>query len=112
MDSAFVVMWKVPFPGREQKALELGVQAEEFWGKQAAEGRCTAPEMFFFPNGLRMWMVKGEREVLEKLVASDEARRLLVRGNLFMQGWEYSLVDTGTAGERFLAEWAEELTGI
>lgn len=112
MDSAFVVTWKVPFPGREQKALELGAQAEEFWGKQAADGRCTTPEWFFFPNGLRMWMVKGEREVLNELVTSDEARRLLVRGNVLMQDWQYTFAETGTAGEQFLAEWATELASI
>ena len=112
MDAAFVVMWKVPFPGREQKALELGAQSEEFWGKQAAAGRCTRPEYFFLPNGLRIWVVKGEREVLDKLVQSDEARVLLVRGNLLMQDWQYTLADTGSAGEQFLAEWANEVSNL
>jgi hypothetical protein len=112
MDAAFVVMWKQPFPGREQKALEWGVEAEEFWGKQTAEGRCATPEWFFFPTGLCMWMVKGDREVLENLVTSDEGRHLLVRGNLLMQDWQYMFAETGTAAERFVAEWAGELATI
>ena len=112
MDCAFVGMWKVPFPGREQKALELGAESAEFWGKQAADGRCTTPEWLFFPNGLRMWMVKGERDVLDRLVNSAEARRLLVRGNVLMQDWQYMFAETGSAVEQFLAEWAAEVATI
>ena len=112
MDAAFVTTWRVPFPGREQKALELAGESAEFWGKQAAEGRCTAPEWFFFPNGVGMWMVKGERTVLEGLVNSDEARRLLVRGNLFLQDWQYTFAETGSAAEQFMAAYAAELASI
>ena len=112
MDAAFVTTWKVPFAGREQKALEFAAQAEEFWGKQAAEGRCTTPEWFFFPNGMGMWMIKGDRAVLAELVNSDEARRLLVRGNLFLEDWQYTFADTGSAAEQFMATYATELAAI
>ena len=112
MDTAFVTTWKVPFPGREKNALEFATLAEEFWGKQAAEGRCTTPEWFFFSDGTGMWMVKGEREVLEDLVNTDEVRRLLVKGTLFMQDWKYGFAETGSAAERFIGDYAAELATI
>jgi hypothetical protein len=81
MDAAIVLTWSAPFPGREKKTLEFVAQADEYWGKRAAEGRCTQPEWFFLPTGGGMWMVKGERRVLEELIQTDEARRLLVKGS-------------------------------
>jgi hypothetical protein len=105
MDTAFVISWKVPFPGREKQALELAAQAEEYWGKQASEGRCTAPEWFFMPSGWAMWMVKGEHQVLEELIRSDEARRLLARGTLLLEDWQYALAETGSGAERFMADY-------
>ncbi len=106
MDSAFVITWKVPFPGREKQALELAAQADEYWGKQAADGRCTAPEWFFVPEGWGLWMVKGEHGVLDDLARSDESRRLLARGTLLLEDWQYSLVETGSGAQRFMAEYA------
>ena len=112
MDTALVITWKVPFPGREKKALELGAQSEEYWGKQAAEGRCTAPEWFFLPNGTGMWMVKGERRALEELLNGDEARRLLLRGSLLLEDWQFTFAETGSGAERFMGQYASELETI
>ncbi len=112
MDAAFMATWRVPFPGREQKALEFAAQSVEFWGKQAADGRCTEPEWFFFPDGVGHLMVKGDRVVLEDVMNSDELRRLLARGALLLQDWQYALGDTGSGAERFMADYAAELAGI
>ena len=105
MDTALVITWKVPFPGREKQALELGAQADEYWGKQAAAGRCTEPEWFFLPAGWGMWMVKGERRDLEDLLQSDESRRLLARGTLLLQDWQYALAEAGSGAERFMTDY-------
>jgi hypothetical protein len=112
MDTALVTMWKAPYPGREQKALEFAAESADFWGKQATAGRCTAPEWFFFPNGIGMWMVKGDRAELDALVSSDEARRLLVRGNLLLDDWQYTLAETGSAAERFMTDYAAALSTL
>jgi len=112
MDTALVITWKVPFPGRERRALELAAQSAEYWGKQAGEGRCTSPEWFFLPNGVGMWMVKGERSVLEELLSSAEARRLLVRGSLLLEDWQYALADTGRRAQQFMEHYATELETV
>jgi len=112
MDAVFMTSWTVPFPGREHKALEFGVEAVEFWSKQAADGRCTEPEWFFFPEGVGHFLVKGDRVALEEILDSDEGRHMLRRGVLLMQDWKYALGDTGSAAERFMADYGAELASI
>ena len=106
MDTAFVITWTTPFAGREEQALGLGAEADEYWGAQAKDGRCTEPEWFFFGNGVGMWMVKGDRHVLEELADSDTARRLLAKGSLLLQNWQASFAHTGAGAERYLGEYA------
>lgn len=112
MDSAFVITWKVPIAGREQQALQLGAEADEYWGRLASEGKCSTPEWFFFPNGTGMWMVKGERRDLEEAVEAEDGRRLLVKGMLLLQDWQYALTDTGSRAQRFMTDYAGELGRI
>lgn len=112
MDTAFVITWSVPFPGRERQALELAGESEEFWGKMAAEGRCSQPEWFFFPNGTGMWMVKGEAQQLWELAESQEGRRLRTRGALLLQDWRYSFAESGAGAQRFMTEYAAALDSL
>ena len=112
MDAAFMTTWTFPFPGREQQALEFAAQSVQFWSRQAAEGRCTEPEWFFFPDGINHLMVKGDRRVLEELLDSDETRRILARGSLLLQDWHHGLGDTGGAAKRYIDDWAAELAAI
>jgi len=112
MDAATVLTWSAPFPGREKKTLEFVAQADEYWGKRAAEGRCTQPEWFFLPTGWGMWMVKGERRVLEELIQTDEARRLLVKGFVLVQDWGCTVAHYGSGAARFMGEYAGELENL
>lgn len=106
MDTAFIITWKAPYPGREAGALELAVESNEYWGKLAADGKCTPPEWFFLPTGTGMWIVKGDRRVLEELVETDEARRLITKGTLLLDDWQWCLARTGGAAEQFIGEYA------
>ncbi len=112
VDCALVITWKVPFPGRERHALQLAAEADEHWGRFAAEGRCTTPEWYFCPNGVGMWIVKGERRVIEDLVDGDGSRRLLEKGMLYLQDWQWTLAETGSGAQRFMSEYADELAHI
>lgn len=105
MDCAFITTWKVPFPGRERQALAFAQEAFEYWEKQAADGRCTAPEWFFTP-GSGMWMVKGERTELERLANEPAARHLQTQGLLLMQDWSCAFADTAEGAQRFIADYA------
>lgn len=106
MDTALVITWKVPFPGREKHALDFAAEADQYWGKLAAEGKCTTPEWYFLPEGWGMWMVKGERRVLGDLMAEEATSRLLMKGLLLLDGWQYRLADTAAGAERFMADYA------
>jgi hypothetical protein len=112
MDTAFMTTWTVPFPGREQQALEFAAQTMEFWAKRTADGDCTEPEWFFFPDGVGHLIVKGDRAVLEAILDSDDGRRMMRRGLLLLQDWQYALGDTGSGAERFLADYTAELATV
>ena len=107
MQYAYVVTWNGAVPGREMKAIEYGAEVQEYWGKLAAEGQCSEPEMFFFPDGHGMWMVKGEFETLEQLWYTDERQRLVVKGRWLLEDFGYELVQTGNAADQYLAVFAD-----
>jgi hypothetical protein len=112
MEAAFIITWKVPFPGREKQALQLAADSEKYWGPMAEQGRCTKPEWYFLPQGIGMWMVKGERKDLEELTESPESRHLLIRGGLLLEDWQFGLAQTGTGAEQYMAEYAKELETV
>ncbi len=107
MDTAFVCRWTKPFPGREKQSLGYSVEVSEYWGKLAADGKCTQPEYFFFPDGSCLWMVKGEHDVLRSLCEAKETMRLLTKGQLLLSDLSYDLVSTGPAGDEYLQIYFE-----
>ena len=59
-DAALVSRWGASVRGREAKSLEVFMEFLGYWGKQAAEGRCSEPEAFFAADGsggmsIRVW---------------------------------------------------------
>lgn len=107
MDSAIVVTWNVPIHGREKQALDYGVEVNEHWGKLAADGKCSEPEMFFFSDGHGEWMVKGNRSALLDLYMSPEGQRLITKGGLLLEGFRSDFVRTGPASDAYMLEYAE-----
>lgn len=112
MDCAFVVTWKAPYPGREAGALAFAAESDTYWSSISDDGLCTPPEYFFHPAGWGMWMVKGERAVLTELVHGTESRRLLARGQLLLDSWEYALAETGSGAERYMADYGTQAADI
>ena len=107
MRYAYVVTWNGAVHGREMKAIEYGAAVQEYWGRLAAEGKCTEPEMFFFPDGHGMWMVKGDFQTLEQLWFEDEAQHLLAKGTWLLEDFGYEFVRTGDAADQYLAFFAD-----
>src|SRR6478672_4399858 len=95
MQSALVVTWTHPVAGREQKALAYAAEVNEFWGAKAAAGLCAEPQWFFAESGVGMWIVTGERDALMQLHDSDEARMLLMKGELFIEAFRAEFYYTG-----------------
>lgn len=107
MKYAYVVTWKGPVTGREMKALEYGAEVQTYWGKLAAEGKCSEPEMFFFPQGHGMWMIKGEFQTLEELWLTDESQHLLAKGYWLLEDFGYEFARTGDSADQYMVDFAD-----
>jgi hypothetical protein len=95
----------MPVHGREKLALDLGVEVNEYWGKLAAEGKCSEPEMFFYADR-GMWMVKGDLQTLRQLCDAEEVQRQFDKGQFFFADYDYELVRTGDAAVEHLLRCA------
>ena len=113
MKAALLVTWTAPFPGREMKALEFAVEANEYWGKLAAEGMCTVPEQFVSPGtGRGYWLVKGEREKLVELMVAETPLALSAKGVALLKDYTYELVLADDSVEQFFGNYAEAVTTL
>jgi hypothetical protein len=112
MQAAMVVTWTRPVPGREAKALDYGIEVAEFWGKKAAEGKCTVPEMFFSDRGRGMWIVNGDRDVLQQIEDTDEARLLTMKGELLLEEFSLDFFYAGEAAADYMIRFGSALATI
>jgi hypothetical protein len=106
MDAALVVTWTAPLPGREKMALEYGAEVAEYWGKLAAEGKCSPPEMFFFSNGHGLWFVKGDIDTLWSIHVQEATQRLVRKGQLLLQDFAFDFPTAGRAADEYVAGYA------
>ena len=107
MNVAMVVTWAHPVVGREMKALEYGAEVQGFWRKQAADGKCTEPELFFGSTGTGLWMVKGDQADLNEIWMSPESQRLLAKGALLLGGLGWQSMITGDAADDYLGVYGQ-----
>ena len=112
MQAAMVVTWTHPIAGREQKALEYAAEVQDFWGKQAREGRCSEPQMFFSERGTGLWIVTGEREALMQVHDSDESRLLTMKGELLLEAFSADIVYTGDGALDYMKRYGSALGAI
>lgn len=91
MKAALIVTWTTPVPGREQQCIAYGREVDEFWGKQAAAGLCSEPEWFWASRGSSLWIVKGDLEQILMLQMSPDNQRLINKGRMLAQNFEYDL---------------------
>jgi hypothetical protein len=99
VDTAFVMTWTAPFPGRLKKGLKLIVSLEKFWSDQAVQGKCTRPDVFLLPNGPGAITVHGNRQVLENLATGERLGVLLATGPSLFQDCRCRFVDARTGLE-------------
>lgn len=107
MKAALVVKFTTPVPGREKASIDYAHEADDFYGKKAAEGLCTAPKWFWASADENLWIVEGEYEALLGILATPEAQRLLFKGPALLQGFKYDLYQAGR--DETLGPWQETL---
>jgi hypothetical protein len=94
-DGAIITTWGSPVRGREAKSLEVFMDSLAFWGKQAADGKCSPPEAFFSEDGSSgMLIVRGKTDTLRELWDFDEARAVIAKAQLIVDDlkshWYYA----------------------
>ncbi len=107
MKAALVVKFTTPVPGREKAATAYGHEADDFWGKKAAEGLCTEPKWFWATADENLWFVEGEYEALLGILMTPEAQKLLAKGTALSQSFRYALYTVGR--DEILGPWEEVL---
>lgn len=112
MQTALVVTWTHPVVGREQKALAYAAEVAEFWNKQAAEGKCSAPQMFMSEAGTGIWLVTGDRQTLLSIHDTEEARLLTMKGELLLESFKLEIFYAGDAAADYLVTYGSALEAI
>lgn len=94
--AALVFRYGVPVPGREAAALQNFADAQVFFGKLAADGKCSEPEIFHHGYGGGMMIIKGETPmILQELLGMEDGRHLLATASYTSTGFGYELYLTG-----------------
>jgi len=106
VQAALVVTWTRTVVGREQLALDYGLEVKEYWAKLAAEGKCSPPELFFFSDGHGLWMVKGDVDTLWSIHVEEATQRLVAKGQLLLEDFAFDFVITGEDAEAYMLTMA------
>jgi hypothetical protein len=110
MKAALVTKWTTPIPGREKAAIAYGREVDDFFGKKAAEGLCTEPKWFWAPTGESLWFVEGEYDALLGILATPEAQKFGVKGQILLQDWGSGIYLAGR--EEMFGLYEEALTDL
>jgi hypothetical protein len=114
-DGAIISTWGNTTTGREAKSLEVFMEFLGFWGKRAAEGKCSEPKAFFNSDGSGgMSIVEGKTDALMEIWESDESERLIAKAQLIVQDLQSHIYWGGTdeeitKGTQVFVESATEL---
>ncbi|HEX6568537.1 MAG TPA: hypothetical protein VF015_05205 [Acidimicrobiales bacterium] len=113
MDTALVFTWTGPVVGREAKAVELFGESKDFFGKLAADGKCSELEVFFSASApFNFAMVRGSLMSIFEIIDNDEFRTLADKCFFLLEGWHYHTFVTGEQTEPFVDRFATVGTGL
>src|SRR5438552_10596879 len=85
-EAALVTTWANAIPGRESKALEVFMDSLGFWGKQAADGKCSNPEVYLAQDGSGgILIVRGRSDALREIAESDDGQKVIAKAQLIVQ---------------------------
>ena len=90
-NAALYLCWGHPVPGREQKSLEVFMQAQEFNATLEKQGKIAAHRTYIATTGSMerfagFMVVEGTVQQLRDLVDSDEWKNLRLRAEHLVQG--------------------------
>jgi hypothetical protein len=107
MDTALVFTWTRPVVGREAKVVEMWPESRDFFGKLAADGKCSELEMFLSPSAPSNFaLVRGPLVSILEIVDSDAFRSLASKFLFLLEDWHYYTYVTGEQTEPFIEQFA------
>lgn len=107
-EAAIVSTWTTPVAGREAKSIEVFMEFLGFWGKLAAEGRCSEPRVYFTIDGSGgMAIVEGRSDVLQEVLESEEFEKLVSKGLFIVNDLKIQMAWTGDEVQRSTQIYAE-----
>ena len=90
MDTALVFTWTGSVVGREAKVVDLWSESRDFFGKLAADGKCSELEVFFSPSApFNFAMVRGPLTSILEIVDSEAFRGLANKCLFLLEDWHY-----------------------
>ena len=95
-NTALILKYGLPVPGREEKALEAFADGQALFGKFAADGVCAEPEIFHHLFGGGMMIIRAEAfEKLFFMLEKQEVKRLLDLCTYAVGDFELTFMQTG-----------------
>lgn len=89
-DRVLFIGWSDGVRGREQASAKVFGEAMEYWGRLQAAGEVEGVDAVLLEaHGGDLggfFLIKGERDKLDRVRASEEWGRLMVRANLIVEG--------------------------
>jgi len=115
-DGVIFIGWKDAVRGREQASQTVFQEAMEFWGRLQAAGEIEGFDVVLLDvHGGDLggfFLLKGEREKLARVRASEEMEHLLVRANVIVEGLGAVGGFTGDGVARQMAAFFEALSSL
>ena len=103
MDTALVFTWTGPVVGRESKVVDLWLESKEFFGKLAADGKCSDLEGFFSSSApFHFAMVRGPLMSILEVINNDTFRTLAYKSAYVLDDFHYYTYVTGEETQTFV----------
>lgn len=104
-NAALVVSYGTPIAGREGKAMEVFADALTTFGRLAADGHCSVPEVFHHLIGGGMMIIKTETfEMAHDVLEMAEVRMMLDTAVFTVNDFD---VEIRITGEKLMSNMSE-----
>lgn len=112
-DAAIFIGWGEPARGREAKSLEVFNEAVQLWGKLAQDGRIESFDVALLePHGGDLGgfaLLRGSREQLDAVRASDDVQRVNTRAALVVDRFGFVDAHVGDGLGRQMALYHQQV---
>lgn len=95
MRAAIVAMYGPARPGKELESIRYGRDVDEYFLARAREGACTEPTWLWSSKGQSIWFIQGEAPAIFELSMREDVRKMLMKGSMLLEGFNYETCMVG-----------------